>query len=183
MSAMVLAANDAATSGRLHDRTRQALDRMWTVQKADGGFDWLKCDWPPMESDDHYGATIALIAAGAAPEQYASTEPAQNGIARLKTYLQVNPPPTLHHAAMVLWASTCMDGILSDTERQKTMDDLRAIQRPDGGWCLASMGDWKRADEQPQDSQSSDGYATGLVIYVLRRAGFGGEHECGVAFR
>ena len=49
MSAAVLAMNDAATSGKLHTTTRKALDRMWTLQRADGGFEWLKCDWPPME--------------------------------------------------------------------------------------------------------------------------------------
>src|SRR5438105_3590312 len=40
MSAAVLAQHDAATTGQLHPTTRQALDRMWTVQRADGGFDW-----------------------------------------------------------------------------------------------------------------------------------------------
>ncbi len=56
MSAAVLAMNDAATTGKLHVTTRKALDRMWKVQRADGGFDWLKCGWPPMESDDDYGS-------------------------------------------------------------------------------------------------------------------------------
>ena len=33
------------------------------------------------------------------------------------------------------------------------------------------MGDWKRADGKEQDRKTSDGYATGLAIYVLRRNG------------
>jgi squalene-hopene/tetraprenyl-beta-curcumene cyclase len=33
------------------------------------------------------------------------------------------------------------------------------------------LGNWKRQDDSPQDLTSSDGYATGLVIYVLRRSG------------
>ena len=45
--------------------------------KEDGGFSWLKCDWPPMESDDHYGVTLAAIAVGVAPDDYVAT-PALN---------------------------------------------------------------------------------------------------------
>ena len=77
MSAAVLAMNDAATSGKLHATTRKALDRMWTLQREDGGFDWLKCGWPPMESDDDYGIAIAALAAGAAPDDYGSSEAAR----------------------------------------------------------------------------------------------------------
>ena len=43
--------------GKLHPLTRQALDRIWTVQREDGGFDWYKvCHWPPYEDDDYFGA-------------------------------------------------------------------------------------------------------------------------------
>src|SRR5688572_26703848 len=50
MTAAVLAMNDAATTKKLHPTTKKALDRMWTVQRTDGGVSWIKCDWPPMES-------------------------------------------------------------------------------------------------------------------------------------
>ncbi len=50
MTASMLAGNDAQTTGKLHPLTRQALDRIWTVQREDGGFDWYKvCHWPPYE--------------------------------------------------------------------------------------------------------------------------------------
>ena len=68
MSAATLALNDAATTGELQPTTRKALTRMWQVQRADGGFDWLKCGWPPMESDDDYGIAIAALALGAASD-------------------------------------------------------------------------------------------------------------------
>lgn len=171
MSAVVLAWSDAATTGKLHSTTRKALERMWTVQREDGGFDWLKCNWPPMESDDHYGATMALIGLGVAPEDYAATPAAQKGLRGLRTYLKNNPPPTLHHEAMVLWASTYVDGILDDAQRAATIERLRGRQKEDGGWALATLGDWKRSDDKPQDTETSDGYATGFVVYVLRRAG------------
>src|SRR5262249_36781898 len=67
-TAAALALNDAATTGRLHPTTRVALDRMWTLQRDDGAWDWLKCDWPPYEADDYYGAAFAAVGVGAAPD-------------------------------------------------------------------------------------------------------------------
>lgn len=170
-TAAALAFNDAATTGKLHPLTRTALDRMWTVQKEHGGWDWIKCDWPPLESDDHYGATLAAIAVGVAPAGYAETPAAQQGLARLRDYLAKNPPSTLHHRGMLLWAGSYLPELQTAEEKTATIAALRALQRPDGGWALASLGDWRRADGSPQDTETSDGYGTGFVIYVLRRAG------------
>jgi squalene-hopene/tetraprenyl-beta-curcumene cyclase len=171
MSGAILAQHDAATTGRLHATTRKALDRIWTVQREDGGFNWLKCNWPPMESDDHYGATVALIGVGAAPENYAGTAQAGAGVLRLKKYLAANPPPTVHHKLMVLWAASYHSGLLTDELRKTWLEEVSLLQRPDGGWNVASLGNWTRDDDSPQDLRSSDGYATGLVTYVLRRSG------------
>lgn len=170
-TAAALAFNDAATTGKLHPLTRQALDRMWTLQREDGGFTWIKCDWPPMESDDHYGATLVAIAVGAAPEGYAQSAAAVKGMDRLKHYLKENPGPTLHHRAMVLWGASKVEGLVSQDEKQEIVKKLMDLQKPDGGWALASLGDWKRADDTPQDTEHSDGYGTGFVVYVLRQSG------------
>ncbi|MEX0714797.1 MAG: prenyltransferase/squalene oxidase repeat-containing protein [Pirellulales bacterium] len=170
-TAASLALNDAATTGKLHPLTRQALDRVWTLQREDGGFNWLKCDWPPMESDDHYGATLAAIGVSAAPEGYAQTEVARAGLEKLRNYFRDHPPPTLHHRAMLVWASSYGHEFISAAERQAVVDELLALQHADGGWGLATLGDWKRGDGSPQDLDASDGYGTGFVIYVLRRAG------------
>ena len=176
MSAAVLALNDAATTGKLHSTTRKALDRMWTVQREDGGIDWLKCGWPPMESDDDFGASMIALAVGAAPEDYRQTEKAQAGLAHLRDYLSKNPAPTLHHEAMLLWADSYLNDLLTKEEREATIQSLLAKQKEDGGWNLASLGNWERSDDQEQDLTSSDGYATGFVIYVLRRAGTAADH-------
>jgi len=171
MTAAVLAMNDNATSGRLHATTRAALKRMWSVQRADGGFEWLKCDWPPMESDDEYGAAIALLATYSAPNAYASQPDLRPHLEKLYKYIEHNPPPTLHHRAILLWADSYGATALNDAQRSEAIQLLLDLQRPDGGWVIAALGDWERADGKPQDTETSDGYATGFVVYVLRRAG------------
>jgi squalene-hopene/tetraprenyl-beta-curcumene cyclase len=171
-TAAALAINDAATTGRLHPLTRKALDRTWTLQKPAGGFDWLKCAWPPYEHDDYYGAVVAAIGAGHAPDDYAKSPDAQAGLSRLRAYFAKTPPPDLHHATMLLWASTRLGGLITADQRDATIDRLRALQRPDGGWNLPSLGTWKRRDGTPNDPEApSDGYATGLAVFVLRQAG------------
>ena len=125
-TAAALALNDAATTGRLHPLTRKALDRTWTLQKPAGGFDWLKCDWPPYEHDDYFGAVVAAIGAGHAPDGYVRSPAAQAGVARLRAYFAANPPPDIHHATMLLWASTRLDGLLTAEQRSSTMSRLRA---------------------------------------------------------
>jgi len=172
MVASVLAQNDAATTGKLHPATRFALDRIWTFQREDGGWNWFDGNEPPSEIDDHFGVTMAAIGVGSAPEDYASTPPARKGLERIRGYFRKNPPANLHHRGMKLLASLRVEGILTEAERSKTIEDLLAAQRPDGGWGLASLGrNWKRSDGKPQDYESSDGYGTGFVIYVLRAAG------------
>lgn len=173
MSAAVLAMNDRATSGKLHATTRKALDRMWTVQREDGGFDWLKCGWPPMESDDDYGIAIAALAAAAAPEDYQTTPAAQAGLAKLKSYLVKNPAPTLHHEAMLLWPEAYGVKLLSEQARASTIAKLIALQKSDGGWNSATLGDWKRGDGKEQDKETSDGYGTGFVVFILQQSASG----------
>ena len=55
-----------------------------------------------MESDEHYGVTLAAIGTGAAPDGYARTPAARAGLAKIRTFLEDNPPTDLHHKAMVL---------------------------------------------------------------------------------
>ncbi len=128
-TATALAANDAATTGKLDPRTRAALDRIWTVQKADGGFDWLKCGWPPFEDDDYYGALVAAIGVGHAPDGYARSPSAQVGLERLRAYFAKNPAPNLHHQTWLLWASTRLGDLMTAETRSITIRRLRERQR------------------------------------------------------
>lgn len=174
-AAAALAYNDSLNGENLHDATKTALDRMWTLQRDDGGWDWLKCDWPPMESDDHYGATLAAIAVGIAPNNYKSSPAAVDGMRKLKGYLDKTPSQTLHHDLMKLWASTLHEGILDEVGKTEIIHRLFDLQLPDGGWAIASLGDWNRKDDKQQDKSSSDGYGTGFSVFVLRTAGIPSE--------
>ena len=173
-TAFALAFNDSQQTGKLHEQTKAALDRMWDTQRKTGDWNWLKCDWPPLEHDDYYGAVLAALAVGYAPGDYANTPKAKAGVEKLKAYFKKTPVPDLHHAAMLLWASTKLDGILTADGQKATVTALRAKQRKDGGWSLPSLGEYKRRDEAktPNDPNAdSDGYGTGFVAFVLLQAG------------
>ena len=177
-TAGVLAVYDSLTTGKLHPVTRQALDRMWTVQRKDGTWNWLKEDYPPFEFDDYFGVVFAAMVLGMAPDNYAQGESAREGLGRLRQYLNHEAPPNLHHRTWLLWASTKLDGLMTAEQRQGAMKELLALQREDGGWSLPSFADWKGDDGKPNDlTRPSDGYATGLAVYVLRQAGLAADHE------
>jgi squalene-hopene/tetraprenyl-beta-curcumene cyclase len=170
--AATLALHDGQAAGKLHPTTRSALARMWELQEADGSWNWNKEDLAPLEHDDYFGAVYAAVGVGHAPEGYSRSAPAKEGVARLVRYLQKTPAPDLHHKAYLLWASLALDGLMDKVDRERTVKAILALQREDGGWSLPSLGGWKRLNGEPQAKDApSDGYATGLVVYVLRQAG------------
>lgn len=204
-TAAALAFHDRATSSKLHPRTRQQLDRMWTLQRADGGWEWPFRDTPPLKSDEHYGVVLATLAVSAAPENYSDSEPARQGLAGIRKYLAAHPPRSLHQRAMLLWGSTQIADLIAATAKAQTTQDLVAAQRPDGGWSLATLTENPADPERQTDegrnarvaeghgreflvyvgrdkayksSLVSDGYATGLILYVLKQAGVPAGDAC-----
>jgi squalene-hopene/tetraprenyl-beta-curcumene cyclase len=171
MTAAVLAQHDALTEKTLRPATRKILDRIWDLQRDDGGWNWVKLNEPPSEIDDHFGVTMAAIAVGAAPEHYAGTAPARKGLERIRGYLRQHLPENMHQRALLLLAASYVQGILSDEQAKQAAGDLLALQHADGGWSMASLGDWKRKDGAPLDRAASDGYGTGFAVYILRRGG------------
>src|SRR5262249_37948474 len=96
-TAATLAFHDAQQSGKLHPPTREAARRMRPLQKQDGSWTWNQHRLPPQEYDDYYGAVYAAVGVGAAPDDYARSAAARDGLARLRDYFRKNPAPNLHH--------------------------------------------------------------------------------------
>ncbi len=174
-----LAFNDLQTTSKLSPITRQTFKVMWEYQRDDGGWDWRNDGYPPVEYDEHYGVTLAALATGVAPDGYADTQEARDGLEGIRTFLANNPPLSLHHRAMIAWASCHVDGLANDKQRAKTREELLAIQRPDGGWSTPGLlADWEgleRLDGKPHDTKTSDAYATGFVLVVARELGVPAE--------
>ncbi len=177
-NAASLAVLDAQTTGKLQPLTRIALDKMWTLQRKDGAWSWPKCSWPPFEVDDYYGALLAALGVGHAPDGYAQGDSAKAGLAKLHAYFEKTPPPSLHHKTWLLWASLKLEGVMTAAQRKATTEELLALQRTDGGWSMESLGkDWVgREGEKANANAPSDGYGTGLVVFVLRQAGVPATH-------
>jgi hypothetical protein len=159
--------------------TRQAIRHVWATQLVEGpnkgSWPWLNFGLGPWESDDspYMGATMAAIAmATAAPDRSKSRDLVPpDRIDLLRSYLRDRfNDQNLHNRVWALWASLKLDGLLSAQERERLVEQILAKQRDDGGWCLTSLGHYKRLDSTPLETVS-DGYATGLVLHVLQLAG------------
>jgi squalene-hopene/tetraprenyl-beta-curcumene cyclase len=175
LNALILADADAR-AGRLSDDTRHAFDNMWALQQTtgarSGAWPWLQFGLEPWEGQraEYFGAALAALATGTAPEMYASAPAIQPNVNRLRAYLDreyADQPPS--NRIVLLWASTRMPDLLGDDRRARLAADLRRAQQPDGGWSLESLnrspGWWKLR----RLSARGDGYATGLATLVLLR--------------
>jgi squalene-hopene/tetraprenyl-beta-curcumene cyclase len=176
LNSLILASRDAR-GGRLANETRRAFENLWKLQftrgAQSGAWAWLLFDLAPWESEGaaYFGAALAAVAAGIAPEGYAASEEAEEPLGLLRAYLLESPGPrTPFDRVMLLWASAELPGLLSEDERRSAIGYLIDMQNGDGGWSLTSLGTWEgRAGYEPD--RGSDGYATGLTTYALLRAG------------
>jgi len=176
LNALVLATRDAA-AGKPSDEARIAFDNMWALQfrrgKPAGSWAWLNFHLEPWEADDaaYFGAALAAVAVGTEPGGYASRADIQDHVGALRAFLRQDAAlQSVFNRAVLLWAGSALPDLLTAGERSAIVDSLFASQNADGGWALARLGQWKRSDGTTLDT-TSDGYATGLVAYALRRAG------------
>ncbi len=177
LNAVILAARDAH-AGAMSADGRQAFENLWPLQfktgERTGGWAWLDFHNEPWEApgSQYFGNALAAIAIGSAPDGYASTPAIEERVKPLAAFLRGGAEnATLLNRAMILWASTKIPGVLTPDLRQQIIDGLVGKQQSDGGWATASLvGDWKRNDKTPLDPDT-DGYATGLVTFVLEQAG------------
>ena len=180
LNALILADRDARV-GRLSTTTLAAFDAMWALQRSGGpeggSWPWLEFQSEPWEAPDsvYYGATLAALAVGSAPQDYRLRPQIQAGLARLRDYLtRAYARQGLLNRVDLLWAAARLPGLVQPPIRQSILEQIWAQQRADGGWSLPSlMPGWRRRDGTPQSSHS-DGYATGFIALVLQRSGVPG---------
>lgn len=155
-----------------------AFDNMWAEQyrtgDAKGSFPWLDFKNRPWEADDspYYGASLAAIAVGSAGGDYRSQAAIQQNLQELTGYLQQNfAKQSAANQLLALWASAKLPDAVTAAQKKAAMERLWTAQQEDGGWSLTSLaGEWKRRDGTALETKS-DGYATGLVAFVLQKAG------------
>jgi squalene-hopene/tetraprenyl-beta-curcumene cyclase len=194
LNALILASHDAR-DGRLNEDTRTALDRMWALQQTTGdqagAWPWLQFGLSPWEGRDsqYYGAALAALAVGIAPENYRSSAQIQDDLERLRAYLDREyAKQPLSNCVVLLWASTKLSGLLEKEREESLITDILGEQRSDGGWSLASLArprgasslgsyvrSWMGNGRTPANTKS-DGYATGLVAFVLLETGIPREN-------
>ena len=188
LNALILANHDAQEQ-KLSPETETAFHIMWALQQTEGdargSWGWLTFGMEPWEANDsaYYGATLAAIAVGMAPENYRARPDIQPRLNLLREYLNrdIKKQSTINRVVL-LWAGRKLPGLI-DAEKQATIiKELRDSQHSDGGWELSSLSwpndrslhsliqsrlrwDWSRQDMR------SDGYATALISYVLGQAG------------
>jgi len=176
LNALILANRDAG-GGRLRDDTRRAFENLWalqfTVGEETGAWAWLYFGLAPWESDgaEYFGAALAAVAVGVAPDGYATSPEIQERLDLLRAYLKRDAEGRRPlDGVMLLWAGSEISDLVTDAEQQGIVRDLTLLQNRDGGWSLSSLGEWRRQDGTSPD-RASDGYATGLIAFVLQNAG------------
>ena len=189
LNAFILAVYDAR-QGRLSKDTRTAFEHMWALQQTSGdrkgAWSWLQFSLSPWEAEDspYYGAALAAVAAGTAPENYRSTAEIQHNLERLHEYLTYEyATQSLLNRTVLLWASAKWPRLLEPARQASLISEILGRQRSDGGWSLSSLNrtwrgsslssyarSWMRSDHTLVEVKS-DGYATGLVVFVLQQVG------------
>ena len=176
LNALILTNRDVQT-GAFAATTRQALDHLWELQvnvgKDAGAWPWLNFGLEPWETDaaQYFGASLAGIAVGTAADSYVSTPRVQLGLAGLVAYLGgVSDSQYVFNRLHGLWATAVLGDGLTALQQQAVITDTLDLQRRDGGWSLSALGPFQRLDGTSLEP-TSDGYATGLAVFVLQQAG------------
>ena len=176
-TACFLALGDSIRYGTLSPETMLAMDYAISLQDEAGNWPrWLACNWPPYESDTHFGVTLMAIVIGRAPNEYRAKPHVKLAFARLQSWLTQHPPETMHQKAMMLWAEAENGTELDPAIRSTWVSELMSLQQEDGGWSMASLGNWPRRDGTPQLA-TSEAYPTAFCIWVLRRGGIKSESD------
>ena len=185
LNALILARHDAE-EGKLQasEVTRKAFRQLWETQRSDGAWDWMDFAQEPDESAAarFYGAALAAVAVGTVPTLGGGGEGYSTySEGNLRGYLRENySRQNLYNRVWMLLASARWPGLLTQSECEELIAELKLKQNRDGGWSLYRLGPWRWSKANPPFEPSgkldwslleqSDGYATGLITYALLQA-------------
>lgn len=191
LNALVLANAEAGLSrGEFSEPIRKAFARLWETQRQDGAWDWIDSGLEPFESADaeYHGVALAAFAVGMITGISPGWTPVMAaGIEKLRGFLRDRySAQNLFNRTWALLASIRLKDLLTQAQRETLIVEIQGRQQSDGGWSLEALGPWRWSKSTPLfrapgslDTlllKQSDGYATGLIVYTLRAAGFPMDH-------
>jgi hypothetical protein len=156
LTAVALLMDDRAAGESPTKTTRTAIDHAWSMQRRDGGFDWLDFDIEPWESSEDWGNAMAVSLVAHAP----TSDHRERLFGFLRKRLgSERLPMRLHDRATLLWISRGTD--LLDARRQTAIADaLVRTQQKDGGFAMRTI-------DRGTVATTSDAYATALGVLAL----------------
>jgi squalene-hopene/tetraprenyl-beta-curcumene cyclase len=156
--------------------SRQAWDRLWSMQLHDGAakgsWPWFDFNTDPYETADSgfFGASLAALAISATPSEYQARPEIKEHVGELTAYLRtVARTQPLHNRLLLLWAAAKLPAAVGDA-RQSIIEETFKKQQSDGSWTIAALGPWK---DHPAaaPAEGASAYATAVAAFSLEQAG------------
>lgn len=147
----------------LSDGQKQSLalivDEILKKQQPDGSWEFFPTLRRPPINESQTTDVAWISLALTAETNAASSEPQRTALAKANAWLEAAKPADLHQDKVF----KVILGVRAGKSRealQPTIDELLALQRPDGGWS------------QTVPEPRSDAFATGQTLYALSLAGY-----------
>lgn len=157
--------------------TRAAFERMWEMQRSDGGFEWLDFGLEPFEhGNELFGAAIAARAASMLSPAEAGA--AKDPIHRLIGFIgarRSNPASPLFERALALWATAPLEA-LTEPDRAKIADEIVRAQNSDGAFSWRAAGVVAK-EKRASIAESGDSLPTAVLLLGLCSQRGGGSPE------
>ena len=156
----------ARSLSSLEEGQKQSLkliaDEIVTKQQPDGSWEWFATlRRPPINETQATDAAWIIMALEGETGPDAS-ESQRAALSKAIAWLDAAKPSDIHQEKVFKVLLGARAGKPRDT-LQSTIDELLALQRPDGGWS------------QSVPEPKSDAFATGQTLYVLALAGYTAE--------